>query len=60
MTKLEISGWLAIANVVLGMDKDLQNDEMIIKMRQALGEAQVILTDAAVKELQQEYDNSNK
>lgn len=60
MTKLEISGWLAIANVVLGMDKDLENDEMILKMRQALGEAQVILTDAAVKELQQEYDNSNK
>ena len=56
MTKLEISGWLAIANVVLGLDEETKNDEMILKMRQALGEAQVILTDAAIKELNQEFD----
>lgn len=55
MTKLEISGWLAIANVALGLDEEAKNDEMILKMRQALGEAQVILTDAAIQELNNEF-----
>lgn len=56
MTKAEIATYLGMANIMLSAalssskDDDPSGDEMMIKMREALMAAQLILTQQAIEE----------